>query len=479
MINRVLIRIKVVQMLYSYLLTQSDFRIAQLPERPSRDRRFAQSVYEALLLLTIELAGYNAKGADGKALFATPNKYFHSSPMMQALAANQEIGLLVARGDSGVEAFDSVANELLSKITASGAYRSYIRKRARTIDDDIEFWTLVINEILEPSAEVEGAARKLEGFSLVGYHHGIKLLVETLQGYADTKRRLSDARRDLQRSLDKAYDLYHMLLWLPVALTRLQEERLDNARNKYLPTAEDLNPNVRLLGSPLVATIADDPAMAAWIEGHGQPWTASTEDTFMLNTMLDELLASEVYRRYLDEKVVTPEVDANFWRAAFKNVILPGDALAQNLESKSVFWNDDLDITGTFVMKTIRAYSRTSDGNGAKSVLLPQFKDEEDSRFGAELFMDAVNNRQEYRSYINRFIDSEHWDNDRLAFMDIVVMIAALAEILNFPSVPVAVSLNEYIEIANSYSTPQSGRFINGILGGIIPALRAEGKLNK
>lgn len=477
MINRVLIRIKVVQMLYSYLLTQSEFRVIQLPDRPSRDRQFAQSLYEALLLLVLELSGYNVKGRQGKPLFAVPNKYFYGSAMMRALANNQEIAVLIARGESVVSAFDSVAEALLSAITNSGAYRTYMRKRSRSIDDDIAFWTIAIREILEPSAEMEKAARSLEGFSLVGYHEAFSLLTATLQGYAETKRSLLDAKRDLQTSLDKAYDLYHMLLWLPVALTRLQEERLDNARNKYLPTAEDLNPNVRLLDSPLVKAIDEDSVMADWVEAHGEPWTANADDAFMLNRMLDELLASEAYKRYLAEEEVTPEVDANFWRAAFKSVILPGDALAQNLESKSVFWNDDLDIIGTFVMKTIRTYGR--DSEGGRSALLPQFKDDEDARFGAELFMYAIDNRQEYRQYINNFIDTEHWDQDRLAFMDIVVMIAALAEILNFPNVPVPVSLNEYIEIANSYSTPQSGRFINGILGGIIPALRAEGKLNK
>lgn len=168
--------------------------------------------------------------------------------------------------------------------------------------------------------------------------------------------------------------------------------------------------------------------------------------------------------------------DCEFWRNVFKNIILPSDELAEALETKSVYWNDDLDIMGTFVLKTIKRIG----GSAEEPVeLLPKYKDEEDSRFGAELFMDAVNNLEEYRSYIDRFINASQWDPERLAFMDGVIMITAIAELLNYPLIPVPVTLNEYIEIANSYSTPRSGQFINGILYSVINYLRSEGKLTK
>ncbi|MDE6651976.1 MAG: transcription antitermination protein NusB, partial [Paramuribaculum sp.] len=162
--------------------------------------------------------------------------------------------------------------------------------------------------------------------------------------------------------------------------------------------------------------------------------------------------------------------------AVYKSIILPSDELAEVLESKSVFWNDDIEIMGTFVLKTVK---RIANSQKEPVELLPKFKDDEDARFGSELFMYSVNNLEEYRSYIDKFINASQWDPERLAFMDGVIMITAIAELLNFPVIPIAVTLNEYIEIANSYSTQRSGQFINGILYSVINYLRQEGKLSK
>lgn len=156
-----------------------------------------------------------------------------------------------------------------------------------------------------------------------------------------------------------------------------------------------------------------------------------------------------------------------------KSIILPDDDLAEVLESKSVYWNDDLDIMGTFALKTLRKFASNSD----KDPVLPKYKDDEDARFGADLFVNVVEHYDEYRDLVDRYVDNQAWDSERLAFMDVVIMAAAIAEMLNYPQIPIPVTLNEYIEIANSYSTPRSGKFINGVLYSIISHLKEEGKL--
>ena len=171
------------------------------------------------------------------------------------------------------------------------------------------------------------------------------------------------------------------------------------------------------------------------------------------------------------------KADCDFWRSVYKNIIFPSDDLAEALESMSVFWNDDLTIMDSFVLKTIRKIS--TDGEAAPVHLLPKYKDEEDARFGADLFSRAIENREKYRALIDKFIDGTQWDSERLAFMDIVIMIAAITELLGYPSIPVPVTLNEYIEIANCYSTNKSGQFINGILSSVINYLKTEGELVK
>ena len=172
------------------------------------------------------------------------------------------------------------------------------------------------------------------------------------------------------------------------------------------------------------------------------------------------------------------QADCEFWRQVMKQIILPSDSLAELLESQSVYWNDDVDIIGTFVLKTFRRLSAVKEGDAAQAVL-PQFKDKEDEKFGEELFTDTIDNYDTYRGHIDRFINANHWDPERLAFMDVIVMATAISELLNFPAIPIPVTLNEYIEIANAYSTPRSGQFINGILFSIINYLREEGKLLK
>jgi N utilization substance protein B len=168
--------------------------------------------------------------------------------------------------------------------------------------------------------------------------------------------------------------------------------------------------------------------------------------------------------------------DCDFWRSILKNVIFTSDDLADALEEKSVYWNDDLQIIGTFVLKTIK---QSANAPEEAIKLLPQYKDAEDARFGNELFIDAIKNRETYRSYIDRLINVGNWDPERIAFMDIVIMTTAISELINYPAIPLAVTMNEYVEIANTYSSPKSGQFINGILYNVVNILREEGKTNK
>ena len=144
------------------------------------------------------------------------------------------------------------------------------------------------------------------------------------------------------------------------------------------------------------------------------------------------------------------------------------------LEDQSLYWNDDKEIVDTFVLKTIK---RFEEKNGAKQELLPEFKDDEDQDFARRLFRRAILNSDYYRHLISE--NTKNWDLDRVAFMDVIIMQIALAEVLSFPNIPVSVSLNEYVEIAKLYSTPKSGGFINGTLDGIVNQLKKENKLTK
>ena len=196
----------------------------------------------------------------------------------------------------------------------------------------------------------------------------------------------------------------------------------------------------------------------------------------LLNKLLAEIKSSEVYAKYMEQPVTDYVSDCDLWRELLRTVIFTSDDLLEVLEDKSVFWNDDLQIMGTFVLKTIRQSAAAPE---EPVRFLDKYKDEEDAEFGADLFVSAVKHREEYRDYIYSMINSDSWDPERLVFMDIVIMIAAITELVDYPNIPLAVTMNEYVEIANDYSSPKSGQFINGILFNIVNMLRDKGIVMK
>lgn len=473
MINRVLIRIKVIQILYSYLLTQNDFQIESAPESESRDKRYAYSLYLDLLLLILRISGYRLAGSEKMVAAITDNKYLSAGKMVRSLFSDVNVRSVIFRRAAQSEVFNDAALAIYSQITQSGAYRSYIRTKDMTMKDDVAFWVVIIRSIFEKSPELLAAARTNPDFTIAGYEHAFRMLISTLEGFSDTRTMFVEARNSLERSLDKARELYFALLLLPVELTRLQDRRLDNARHKYLPTAEDLNPDTRFVDNALIGRLESCQEIKDYLKNNPVTWDDGSET---LKLLLDRVLGSDIYANYMSAPSTDYEKDCDFWRSVLKNIILPSDILAEAIELKSVYWNDDVDIIGTFVIKTIKRISLSPD---TPVELLPKFKDAEDARFGGELFVDTVENYGTYRSYIDKFINEKQWDPERLAFMDVVIMCTAISELLNFPSIPVPVTLNEYIEIANCYSTSKSGQFINGILFSVINYLKKEGKLLK
>ena len=445
MINRILIRVKVVQMHYSYLLTQSEFHIDAAPEVPSADRRFAYTVYLDLLLSVMELSGISTARGRGAHPLAV-ERIMRENRVGAALAATDELKTTLTRGNSDIDIIRPYLQRVADAVAASEAFRDYKKIKSRTPADDARFWSVVLETVLLKDSQLVGRGR-------LGY---------------------LTAKTDLQRSLDKAYDLYYGLFELMVEITREQRKRLDAAKEKYVPTAADLNPVTKFVDNAFIARPEADEAFTERMEKSPMHWD---DDTVLVPRLLDAILASDLYAKYMEEPGGDYTSDCEFWRELCKSIILPSDDLAEAMESRSVFWNDDMQVMGTFVLKSLRQMASAKEGEPLP--FLPQYTDAEDEAFGPELFTLAVEHRDEYRSYIDRFINAEHWDPERLAFMDIVIMTCAIAELLNYPAIPVPVTMNEYVEIANSYSTARSGQFVNGLLYSVSEYLRAEGKLTK
>ena len=282
--------------------------------------------------------------------------------------------------------------------------------------------------------------------------------------YQNRNKDLRTVEKELLFGLQKSYDLYYYLLLLMVELTKAYDARVEAKRNKYLPTDEDLNPNTRLIENKFIGQLSQNHQFNKYLNERPMSWRE--HDAFVKN-LLDEIIASDIYAEYANETKTDYNDDREFWRKIFKQFILDNEKLEEILEDESIFWNDDIEIVQTFVMKSIRQFSEE---NGENQRLLPMFKDDEDRQFALKLLHDTILNEQKYRQLIETH--SEKWDFDRIAFMDMIIMQIALAEIHTFETIPTSVSLNEYIEIAKSYSTPKSGTFVNGILDAIVADLR-------
>ena len=289
--------------------------------------------------------------------------------------------------------------------------------------------------------------------------------------YQNGGKNLDTAEKELFFSLSKAYDMYNYLLLLMVEITKQAEKKQSAAKSKLLPTAEELYPNTKFVDNRFIAQLGVNKQLLEFSESQKKTWENESE---FVKSLCEKIMDSDIYKEYMASETSSYEEDRELWRKIYKRMIFNNAELDQVLEDQSLYWNDDKEIVDTFVLKTIK---RFDEKNGEKQELLPEFKDEEDQDFARRLFRRTILNADYYRHLISE--NTRNWDLDRVAFMDVIIMQIALAEILSFPNIPVSVSLNEYVEIAKLYSTPKSGSFINGTLDGIVNALKADNKLTK
>ena len=299
----------------------------------------------------------------------------------------------------------------------------------------------------------------------------IKVLQIVYAFYQKGSDDLKVAENELLLSLRRSYDLYHYFLLLIVDITSMYERMIETKRNKYRPSDEERNPDMRMQNNRLAKQIAENKELLKYCSEHGISW--ADEQSFV-KKMLELILESETYADYIKSEDDSYESDKEFWRLVFKRIISNNEFVEDYLEERSIYWNEDVDIIESFVIKTIK---RFSEDNGSFQELIPMFNSDDDYDYVIKLFRQTLLNGDKYRERINKH--TKNWESERVANMDTVIMQVALAEILNFPTIPVSVTLNEYIDAAKYYSTPKSGTFINGILDSIVEELKEEKLLMK
>lgn len=298
----------------------------------------------------------------------------------------------------------------------------------------------------------------------------IKIVQLTYAYYQNGNKNIDSAEKELLFCLSKAYDLYNYLLELIVAITHEERHRVEIATQKA--NREGLEaPSQKFAFNKFAVQLEENKMLNTFLEEQKLSWDNDIE---FIRKMCTQIESSSIYQEYMEYPDDSYEADREVWRKLYKQLIQENSDIDALLEEKSLYWNDDKEVVDTFVLKTIKRFDAA---NKSEQELLPEYRDEEDREFARKLFRATILNADTYQRYMSE--TSRNWDFSRLAYMDVVIMQIAIAEMLTFPNIPISVTINEYVNLAKLYSTPKSGGYINGMLDAIARYLVDTGKLLK
>ena len=298
----------------------------------------------------------------------------------------------------------------------------------------------------------------------------IKIVQLTYAYYQNGDKNLNRAENGLLYSLSMAYSLYNYLLLLIVAISREMRHRVEIGGNKAVREGTE-KPSTKFVDNRFARQLETNVMLLDFVDEQKLTWDNDIEFVRRLCNLIEQ---SQIYQDYMASSEDSYEEDREVWRKLYKAIIQENEDLDAILEEKSLYWNDDKEVVDTFVLKTIKRFEPEA---GKKQELLPEYDDEEDKAFACKLFRATILNADTYQRYMSE--TSRNWDFSRLAYMDVVIMQIAIAEMVTFPNVPISVTINEYVELAKLYSTDKSGGYINGMLDAIARHLIEKGHLLK
>jgi len=303
-------------------------------------------------------------------------------------------------------------------------------------------------------------------------HIRIKVM-QTLFAFNGTESDdFSKDKRFLFQSVDKMYDLYLTMMALLIELQKKANSKLELSQKKLLATEADVNPNRKFADHPLLESISSNNLLKAQIEGRKlNVWDLDFE---YVDVIYKAIVNSKIYKDYMAQSTSDLKKDKDFLVKIYSEIIAPNDKLFDYLEDKQITWIDDLPVVNTIMVRLFSKFKLTK----PETFFLPElYKDDDDRAFAKDLLVKTLLNNTKFGDEIAK--KTTNWDADRLANIDGVLLKMALCEFQKFPSIPVKVTINEYLEIAKEYSTPKSSVFINGILDKIVKEYKQNNIHNK
>ncbi|UCH13916.1 MAG: transcription antitermination factor NusB, partial [Bacteroidales bacterium] len=268
----------------------------------------------------------------------------------------------------------------------------------------------------------------------------IKILQLLYAYYKSSGTSVNKAEKELLFSIRKTYDLYHYLLLLIINVTDYALSRIDIAKNKKIPTWEDLHPNTKFVENKLILQLRNNKQLNEFLKNNKLSWVNYPE---LIRNLFNKIKDSQHYKEYMNNNNRSYEEDKNIITDIFIKDIADFEPLYQNLEEQSIYWNDEVEFVISIILKTIKNFKEDEGENGN---IPPLYKNEEDIKFVKRLFRKAILNKEEYRKLIEQY--AKNWEIERIAFIDILILQIAIAEVIEFASIPTKVTFNEYLEIA-------------------------------
>lgn len=274
----------------------------------------------------------------------------------------------------------------------------------------------------------------------------------------------------LRQSIDKMYDLYVLSLDMLVRVNQHAEATLEASKKKYLATKEELNPNKKFINNQVITLLKESVSLQDYIEENKlNNWYLNSS---YVTGVYKALIESDLYKEYMREEETSFKKDKKFVVKFYEEFIAPSEKLAEYYEGENISWVDDIPFVNTWVVRTLQELKASK-----PFVLGKLYKNSDDEEFVSTLFKKVVLNLNKYETEIED--KTPNWETDRIADVDMILIKMGICEFLNFPSIPVKVTINEYLEIAKDYSTEKSKVFINGVLDKVWKDFEKTGRLNK
>ena len=303
-------------------------------------------------------------------------------------------------------------------------------------------------------------------------HLRVKVLQTLYAYYQSQNKAVNVFEKSLLKSVDEVYEMYIWVLSLLIEVADYVSVNAEERANKHLPSEDDLNADIRLQNNKFIATLRKNQEYLENVKKYKISWDFDPE---VAKNIFTELKTSEEYQAYLKQEDLTILKDKDIIKHIFKKIILKLPAVEQVFEEKFINWPTDKEVLQALIAKTFKNFSSENAKENKLAPLCPNWT--EDREFIIDLFRRSIADNDENQESIAQ--KTKNWEAERIAMIDTLLMKMAITEFIHFSSIPVKVTINEYLEISKEFSTPKSNSFINGILDKILADLKLTGKIHK